>query len=80
MTTKQFAAILGFAFVAAVIAFNFGYGLLCLLGAAAGYYAARFVEGELDLSELQSRLSSGGTPAQPVAPPRPRPAAGPRVR
>ena len=80
MTTRQFAALLGFAFVAAVIAFNFGYALLCLLGAVAGYYAARFVEGELDLSDLQTRLSSAGTPAQPAAPPRPRPAAAPRVR
>jgi hypothetical protein len=36
MTTKQFAAVLGFGFVAACIALNFGYAILCLVGAAGG--------------------------------------------
>lgn len=80
MTSKQFAAALGFAFVAAIIALNFGYALLCLLGAGVGYFAAQFLEGELDLGDIQSRLSSGAGQAQPAPPPRPRPAAAPRVR
>ena len=80
MTPKQFAAVLGFAFVAAVIGFNFGYALLCLLGAGAGYAAASFFQGELDLADIQSRLGSSGGQDQPTPPPRPRSAAEPRVR
>jgi len=80
MTPKQFAAVLGFAFVAAVIGFNFGYALLCLLGAGAGWAAASFFQGEIDLSDIQSRLGSTGSQGQASPPPRPRPAAGSRVR
>ena len=79
MTTKQFAALLGFAWVAAMIGFNFGYALLCLIGAGAFYAAASFVEGDLDVSDIQSRLGVGSQP-QPAPPPRARPAGGTRVR
>jgi len=80
MTPKQFAAVLGFAFVAAVIGFNFGYALLCLLGAGAGWAAASFFQGEFDLGDIQSRLGSSGGQSEPSPPPKPRPAAGSRVR
>ncbi len=73
MTSKQFAALLGFAFVAAWVAFNFGYALLCLAGAGIFYVAAQVIEGDLELSDIQSRLSSSG-PDQPTPPPRPSPA------
>ena len=56
MTSTQFAAILGFAFVAAWIAFGFGSAVLCLVGAAAFYVAVLFVRGDVDLADLQSRL------------------------
>jgi hypothetical protein len=56
ITRKHLAALLGFAFVAAWIAFNFGYALLCLAGAALFYYTAAFLEGELDLGEVQARF------------------------
>jgi hypothetical protein len=56
LDTKQFAAFLGFAFVAAWIAFGFGDAVLCLLGAALFYALAAVVQGELDLGEIQSRL------------------------
>jgi hypothetical protein len=59
ITRKHFAALIGFAFVAAWVGFNFGYAVLCLVGAALFYYVASFLEGELDLGELQARL--GGT-------------------
>ena len=42
MTQKQFAALLGFAFAAAWISFNFGYALLCLV--AAGAFEAHIYE------------------------------------
>ena len=53
---KQFAALLGFAFVAAWIAFGFGNAILCLLGAAVFYAIAAVAQGELDLGDLQNRL------------------------
>jgi type IV secretory pathway TrbD component len=60
MTTKPFAAVLGFGLVAAWIALNFGYAILCLVGAAVFYGAAAVVQGEVDLGEVQRRLRSGG--------------------
>jgi len=57
MNTRHLAALLGFAFVAAWIALNFGYALLCLIGAGAFYALAAVIEGDIDLGELQSRVS-----------------------
>jgi hypothetical protein len=53
---KQFAALFGFAFVAAWIAFGFGNAILCLLGAAVFYAIAAVAQGELDLGDIQNRL------------------------
>jgi hypothetical protein len=82
MNQKQFLALLGFAFVIAWLSFNFGYALLCLLGAGLFYGAGAFLQGELDLGEVQDRLrgsgSGSGSPS-PYAPPPP-PRAGARVR
>jgi hypothetical protein len=59
---KHFAALLGFAFVAAWIGFGFGQALLCLIGAAAFYAVAAVLQGEVDLGEVQSRVrESTGT-------------------
>lgn len=57
MTDRHFAALLGFAFVAAWVALNFGYALLCLLGAGVFYAIAAVLEGDIDLGELQSRVT-----------------------
>jgi hypothetical protein len=59
ITSKHFAALMGFAFVAAWIGFSFGEAILCLVGAVVFYYAAAVLEGDLDLGELQARLSGG---------------------
>ena len=56
MTSTQFAAVLGFAFVAVWIAVGFGSAVLCLVGAAGFYAAVLFLRGDLDLAELQSRF------------------------
>ena len=53
---KQFAALLGFAFVVAWIAFGFGNAILCLVGAAVFYAIAAVAQGELDLGDIQDRL------------------------
>jgi len=62
MTTKPLLALLGFAFVAAWIAFDdFGSAILCLLGAAVFYASAAVARGELDLGDLQRRLRGDQT-------------------
>ena len=53
---KHFLALLGFLFVAAWIAFNFGYAILCLVGAGLFYAVGAVVQGELDLGGVQSRM------------------------
>ena len=58
MTSKHYAAALGFAFVAAWVAFGFGDAILCLVGAAIFYAVAAFRDGKLDLAELQERLGA----------------------
>ena len=66
--------------MAAWIAFNFGYALLCLAGAGAFYAIAAVLEGELDLGDVQQRLRSPSGRREPVAPaPAPTPRTG-RVR
>lgn len=57
MTDRHFAALIGFAFVAAWVALNFGYALLCLIGAGVFYALAAVLEGDIDLGELQSRVT-----------------------
>jgi hypothetical protein len=60
MIPTQFAAILGFAFVAVWIAFGFGSAVLCLVGAAVFYAAALFLRGDVDLADVQTRLGGRG--------------------
>lgn len=64
INNKQFAALLGFAFVAVWISLGFGYAILCLVGAGAFYFVASYVEGGVDVGELQARLSPGQTSAR----------------
>lgn len=73
ITQKHFFAALGFAWVAAWIAFGFGNAILCLLGAAVFYGAAAVLEGEIDLGELQQRVR--GSSPEPAAPYEPSPRA-----
>ena len=77
MTPGQFAALLGFLFTAAWIGFGFGEAILCLLGGggfAGLLYAGKgFLRGDIDLGELQARLtgrSSAGSGPPPRAHPR----------
>jgi hypothetical protein len=74
MNPRHFAALLGFAFVAAWIALSFGYALLCLLGAGVFYALAAVFEGAVDLGDLQSRVTPrpAGRTTRPSTPRRPR--------
>ncbi len=71
MNQKQFLALLGFAFVVAWLSFNFGYALLCLIGAGLFYAVGAFLQGELDVSEVQDRVrgAGGSGSPSPYAPP-----------
>lgn len=70
ITPKHLAALLGFAFAAAWIGFNFGYAVLCLVAAAVFYFATSLVEGGVDLGELQARFGRGESRGQqPWRPP-----------
>jgi len=66
MNLKQFLALLGFLFVAAWIAFNFGDAILCLVGAALFYAVGAVLDGELNLSDVQARIQrqQGGQPGR----------------
>lgn len=61
MKQSQFAALLGFLFVAAWAGLGFGEAILCLLGAVIFYALAAFRAGELDLSELQQKAQQRPT-------------------
>ena len=63
ITLKHYLGLLGFLFVAAWLAFNFGYAVLCLVGAAVFYAIGAFLQGEFDMSDVQSRMQrSQGMP------------------
>ncbi|MGI8411474.1 MAG: hypothetical protein ACR2LV_02195 [Solirubrobacteraceae bacterium] len=68
MNTNQFAALLGFAFVAAWIGFGLLDAILCLVGAAVLYLAVAVRQGEIDLAELQDRVGSRRAPGGSSSP------------
>ncbi len=57
MKPQQLASLIGFLFVAAWVALDFGDAVLCLVGAAVFYLATAFYHGELDLAALQQRAT-----------------------
>lgn len=58
ITERHFAAAIGFAFVAVWITLNFGWAVLCLVGALVFYLGASLLEraGGLSLEGLASRF------------------------
>jgi hypothetical protein len=56
---KQFLALLGFLFVAAWIAFNFGDAILCLVGDAIFYALGAVLEGEINLGKCNHESNAG---------------------
>jgi uncharacterized membrane protein (Fun14 family) len=62
MKPTQFAALLGFLFVAVWATQNFANAILCLIGAAIFYLAYALYQGELNLDDLQQRMSPNRRP------------------
>jgi hypothetical protein len=58
---KYYLGLLGFLFVAAWIALDFGDAILCLVGAIVFYAVGSVLEGEVDLGEMQARLQRSRT-------------------
>ena len=56
ITLKHYLGLMGFLFVAAWIAFDFGRAVLCLVGAVVFYLIGEVVQGDLDLGEMQARI------------------------
>ncbi|MGI8845927.1 MAG: hypothetical protein ACR2HC_07115 [Thermoleophilaceae bacterium] len=56
MTIKQYASLMGFAFVAAAFGLGIGAALVCVVGAALAYGAAAVAVGELDAEEIRERV------------------------
>lgn len=71
ISSKQFAAAIGFAFAAVWIALGFGWAVLCLIGALAFYLAAVIIERALQSTDLVANVRTWGTPGTPPPPPRP---------
>jgi hypothetical protein len=73
MTTKQFAAILAFGFVAAAFGLGLVAALLCLVGAGLAWGATGVAVGELNADELRDRMEgarSGFSQPERKHPPR----------
>ena len=71
ISSKQFAAALGFAYVAVWITLGFGWAVLCLIGALTFYLAAVIIERAMQSTDLLAIFSSWGSPQTPNPPPRP---------
>ena len=62
MSHQQFAALLGFAFVAVWVGPGFDAALFCLLGAAVFWAIDGLRRGELDLEEINQRIQGEDRP------------------
>jgi len=76
-SSKQFAAVLGFAFVTVWITLAFGWAVLCLIGALIFYLAAVLIERATQSTDFVSLVRTWGS-AQTPPPPPPPPRAGVR--
>jgi hypothetical protein len=70
ISSKQFAAVLGFAFVAVWITLSFGWAVLCLIGALAFYLAAVVIERALQSTDLLAIVRTWESSQTPTPPPR----------
>jgi hypothetical protein len=64
MTTNQFNAALGFAFVIVAVTLTLGWAVLALVGAASFYLIGSVLRGESALLDLQERFRAFARPAR----------------
>lgn len=71
ISSKQFTAALGFAFVAVWITLGFGWAFLCLIGALAFYLSAVIIERALESTDFLAIIRGWGSSETPNSPSRP---------
>jgi hypothetical protein len=72
MSSKQFAAALGFAFVTVWITLGFGWAVLCLIGALVFYVATVLIERTTQSTDFVALVRTWGSAQTPPPPPPPR--------
>ena len=72
MSSKQFAAALGFAFVTVWITLNFGWAVLCLIGALVFYVAAVLIARATQSTDFVALVRTWGSVQTPSSSPPPR--------
>ncbi len=59
-TNKQWAAVIGAVVLLVIVWLGFGAAALVVLGGIVGYFVGSFLDGELDLSDIQRRAQRRG--------------------
>ena len=72
MSSKQFAAALGFAFVTVWITLGFGWAVLCLIVALVFYVATVLIERTTQSTDFVALVRTWGSAQTPPPPPPPR--------
>lgn len=59
-TNKQWGALIGAVILLVIAWLGFGAAALVVIGGIAGYFIGRYLDGELDLSDVQRRAQRRG--------------------
>jgi uncharacterized protein YcfJ len=59
-TNKQWGALIGALVLLVIVWLGFGAAALVIAGGVVGYFIGRFLDGELDLSDVQRRAQRRG--------------------
>ena len=59
-TNKQWGAVIGAVVLLMIVWLGFGAAALVVLGGIVGYFVGSFLDGELDVSEIQRRTQRRG--------------------
>ena len=55
-TNKQWGAVIGALIVFLIIVINVGFTALVVIGGVVGYFVGKFLDGEIDLEDIQARF------------------------
>ncbi|MCA1718573.1 MAG: hypothetical protein LC781_17715 [Actinobacteria bacterium] len=59
-TNKHWGALIGFVILLVIAWLGFGAAALAVIGGVVGYFVGSFLDGELDLSDIQRRTQRRG--------------------